>query len=261
MLAGTVPLSTLTLVVSVPMVIVGAVLATLGAWNGLTWALIGSLEPTDVATAEDGIVELAGTVEGTPGGERVAAPFTGVECVGYSYGAEYYDTGDDGPGGWTTAEADTHLGQFLLDDGTGTALVDPESATVRLEVDDFYRTPRTLAGAPADVTTVIRGGTRIGAERVGPIDIPDNAGGYRFTESRLEEGDEVYVVGPATTTTPGVARLAVQVDSPWRYWGPFQVSDRQDDIAGSGRRVRSVAALSAGLALLAVGLFLTAGAL
>ncbi len=82
--------------------------------------------PTSKArSAEQGYVELEGNAIMMPG-DPIRAPFSGRECVWWSYKLEKRD----GDGDWRTVKKAASDSLFQLKDATGTCLVDPEGADV-----------------------------------------------------------------------------------------------------------------------------------
>ena len=109
-----------------------------------------------------GFAEVSGTARlRTP----VMAPYSGIPCVAYRYLAE--EECDDRRGGWRTLESGQSADWFLLDDGTGTIVVDPDGADLVLGRD--YRTIERADGL-------------FGRRR-------------RYTEWRLHPGESACVVG------------------------------------------------------------------
>jgi hypothetical protein len=96
----------------------------------------------------------------------VMAPYSGISCVVYRYLAEEEDDRDR-RSGWRTIESGQSADWFVLDDGTGTIVVDPDGADLHLGRD--YR-------------TIERADGWFGRRR-------------RYTEWRLHPGETACVVG------------------------------------------------------------------
>lgn len=78
-----------------------------------------------VASAAQGYVELHGkgkTIAGTP----LYSPLTGLPCLWYRFQIETKDH----DGKWRTVERGESRSSFLLDDGSGECVIDPESAEI-----------------------------------------------------------------------------------------------------------------------------------
>lgn len=112
----------------------GAIPALLGAGIVYTgWKRVGHgltlirSRPTDVANVEntEGRVEIEGEVVAAD--EILETPVDETRCVAYDYEVESYEydqSQDDRR--WETVESGEAVAPFLLDDGTGRLLVDPE---------------------------------------------------------------------------------------------------------------------------------------
>lgn len=86
---------------------------------------IGSTPTSKVASAAQGYVELQGIARAHPGGALLSR-FTQLPCVWFQYTIE--ERSRDGK--WHYVENGRSDDSFLLDDGTGQCLVDPEGAEV-----------------------------------------------------------------------------------------------------------------------------------
>jgi hypothetical protein len=85
-----------------------------------------------IASAAQGFVELHGrgkALDGLP----LLAPLTHLPCLWYRYKIERKRNND-----WSTVEHGTSSASFLLDDGTGECVVDPESAEVTTQRTDTW---------------------------------------------------------------------------------------------------------------------------
>lgn len=106
---------------------VGIAALSVFGWLGALrrWRIISDTPTSLVATAAQGYVELIGrgkALEGLP----VVSPLTGLPCLWYHYDVEV----KDGEGKWKHDRSDTSDASFIVDDGTGECLVDPEGAEV-----------------------------------------------------------------------------------------------------------------------------------
>lgn len=86
---------------------------------------IGATPTSRIASAAQGYVELTGRALAHPGG-ALRSPYTGLTCVWYRYVVQE-KTRD---GKWRQIESGRSDDSFLLDDGSGQCLVDPENAEV-----------------------------------------------------------------------------------------------------------------------------------
>lgn len=165
------------------LLLVGARIGTRGGWlfvlsviaglSLLLWTLsfrrsraIGDTPTSRIASAPQGYVELHG--EGRMHeGQVLNAPLTGGPCLWYRYRIEEKKGKD-----WRTVEHGTSDATFLLDDGSGTAIVDPEWAEV--------------------TTSRRRHWTQ---------------GRRRYTEWLLTPGDGIYAIGQFATVGGANSRL------------------------------------------------------
>ncbi|MFC6757425.1 MULTISPECIES: GIDE domain-containing protein [Haloarcula] len=144
-----------------------------------------------------GPVEIEGrAVEGDAG--TVEAPFTGSRCLAYT--CEVEELRQSGKSqSWETL--DTGMGgvDFVVDDGTGRVVVNPEGADIHLEshsvtIPPHTELPERIARYVAENETVDP------QDRVVDLKITQFEVGnkQRFTERRLDIGETVYVCGQAT---------------------------------------------------------------
>ena len=86
---------------------------------------MGGTPTSKIASAAQGYVELVGRALPHPGG-ALRSRFTLLPCVWYQYSIEQRE--EDGK--WHRIESGRSDDSFLLDDGTGLCLIDPENAEV-----------------------------------------------------------------------------------------------------------------------------------
>jgi hypothetical protein len=142
----------------------------------------------------------------------VTAPLTGSECLAYSYDVEQFGmAGDEGV--WKTL--DTGMGgvDFGIEDDTGRIAVDPVGA--EFHFDDHRETVSPGDEMPDHLATFVAGSPDVEPSgrtldlRVREVTLGQR---QRFTERRLDVGEQVYVYGEATTG-PGVEWGSDLVDS------------------------------------------------
>jgi hypothetical protein len=127
----------------------------------------------------------------------VTAPLTGSECLLYSYDVERLDTVDVS---WTTLTGGMGGVDFAVEDATGRVAVDPTGAEFHFEDhretlspgDDMSERLAEFVAASPDVNP----DTLTVDLRVTEITLGNR---HRFTERRLDVGEQVYVYGQATT--------------------------------------------------------------
>ena len=106
-----------------------------GAVFGGAYALwryyhISRTQTSDVASVEEGTVEVEGEIE--PARESLTAPVSGEDCVAYEYEAtqrRWYGS----PAYRPVVETERKTKPFYVDDGTRRVLVDPEGAQIDTE--------------------------------------------------------------------------------------------------------------------------------
>jgi len=143
-----------------------------------------------------GPVEIEGrAVEGDAG--TVEAPVTGSRCLAYTYEVEELRQSGKTES-WETLDTGMAGVDFVVDDGTGRVVVDPDGATIHLE----SRSVTVPAGTelPARLAEYVAGTDAVEPQDrtvnllVTELDVGNK---QRFTERRLDVGEDVYVYGLA----------------------------------------------------------------
>lgn len=160
-----------------------------------------------------GNVEVKGVAEKHE--EVFESPFTGEECVMYVYSVDVYKQGGkNSSSGWSTVEAGVKAAPFLLNDGTGKVLVDPDGAEKEFPVENSYEyngeeeeeSVREFMSKRRDLfeettETGIAGMAEFATDtdlRMGDTDVVGTNRKRRYQESYLPVNDEdVYVFGRA----------------------------------------------------------------
>jgi hypothetical protein len=145
------------------------------------YRLIENTPRSLLRSAAQGYVELHGTARLLPG-EPIVARLSGERCVWFSFAVAERRRASNGKTKWVTVERGTSTDLFELHDDTGDCVVDPEGADIiAVHKDQWYGESRWPdSGPPAR-----RGWFR--------------SGRYRYTEQRLHEGEEHYVLGNFST--------------------------------------------------------------
>ena len=108
---------------------------SLMAWTS-AWRRARAVDDTPtsrIASAAQGYVELIGT--GKPlGGAPLLSPVNQLPCLWYRYRIEYKDSDDK----WRVESQGESEASFILDDGTGECLVDPEGAEMLISKRDQW---------------------------------------------------------------------------------------------------------------------------
>jgi len=177
--------------------------------------LIADTPTARIRSAPQGLVQLEGTGGWLPG-PQIVAPLSGLPCVWYRYRIEE-SSGTLGRNRRRVVVAQGRSDDlFVLTDGTGECVVDPDGATViRPERDVWYSASRALNSGP-------RGGSRWG-------------GRYRHTEERLPAQQPLLVVGEfATRRHEGLDRNERMRDLLGRWKNDPAIIARYDS-SGDGR--------------------------
>ena len=125
---------------------------------------IGGTPTSKIGSAAQGYVELVGRALPHPGG-ALQSRFAQLPCVWYSFSIEQRQS----DGKWHHVESGRSDDSFLLDDGTGVCLIDPENAEVLPRSTDHftqgqdYRCTEALI-LPQERIYVIGGFSTIGGE-------------------------------------------------------------------------------------------------
>jgi len=116
---------------------------------------------TKVTHAVGGEVQLRGKADGE---RRIKSPRTSTECLYYRYMVEREEKDSDGNTSWRTIQDDTKSVDFYLEDETGSALIkgNTDRWAINWSIEQKYRR---------------------------------ESGGYRYTEWRIDPGDQVTVFG------------------------------------------------------------------
>lgn len=162
-----------------------AALAAAGAFGfvrGFRWwrwaRLIEDTPTSRVRSAAQGYVELVGTGRSMPGAP-VVAPLSRRPCTWWRYTVERRTRDSKGRAKWRVVSRGSSDALFLLEDGTGRCIVDPDGAEVLPQATDTWygSTPLPEAGPPRH-----RGFRGFGND-------------YRYRESRMHDGDALYAIG------------------------------------------------------------------
>ena len=143
-----------------------------------------------------GPVEIEGrAVEGDDG--TVEAPFTGSRCLAYTYEVEELRSSGKSES-WQTLDTGMDGVDFVVDDGTGRVLVNPDGADIHLEshsvtVPAGTELPDRLAEYVA-ATDAVDPQDRTVNLLVTELNVGNR---QRFTERRLDVGEDVYIYGLA----------------------------------------------------------------
>lgn len=234
-----------------PILLLGTLfVATIGGYGLIElWRayLIYTREPDDVRDATTGgRIELEGTAHPTTG--TLEGPFTGEECLVCDYKVQEYRSSGKSSS-WQTVDDDTIAVPFLVDDGTGTVLVEP--AAVRTNLSRAERI-QVEGGEtpPARIRRFIEGNPDIDSENTS-LDLKvielTTGNKRRYIERRLDPGEPVHVLGHASYGRDGLEyagsvnatvgpRLADDGDHSWFARLRYRISGREFVISDAKER-------------------------
>jgi hypothetical protein len=122
-----------------------------------------------------------------PWGQTLEAPLTGRPCLYYEATIDQLVRGQRGAGRWVRIAHEVMGAPFLVEDGTGRAVVDPTGATVALHVDASVR-----AGIPDRSNPRVRAFVdRYYLEREDERHLTE----LRYREGVIEVGEKVTALG------------------------------------------------------------------
>ena len=134
-----------------------------------------------IRSAAQGVVELVGRVRPLPG-EHLVSPMSGVPAVWWDCTVARRGENASGRRRWSAVAQRRSDAAFLLEDGTGVCVVQPEGAEVTAQVRIWYGQTPWPRGGPAGKRWAWLG------------DAP-----YRYTEKLLPTGHAIYVLGEFRT--------------------------------------------------------------
>lgn len=176
------------------------------AYNGWRWrrerATIASREATDVLSVTPGPVELSGTARAGESG-TVEAPFSDETALLAAWEVEEW-TEMSNRSSWVPKGSGVDSVPFLVDDGTGEALVRADGAEVELdEVGEEEAVVRSRDAPPGRIREFLDREDTPGesTDVPRPTDVGKKDGRRRYIQRLLTPGDEVYVHGTATRET------------------------------------------------------------
>ena len=155
-----------------------------------------------IRSAPQGYVELQGLAR--PQHDLLGARLTGLPCVWYRYRIQERRRSGRNES-WVTIESGDAGRPFVLDDGTGRCLVDPDGAATKCRSTDTWYGPR--GGGRAATATNMHA-------------LFERQRRYRMTEERIADQEFVYVLGRFETPRRGVRerqQLTRQLLSQWKH--------------------------------------------
>jgi len=153
--------------------------------------------PVRSLDGHSGPVEITGTAVADEDAGTVTAPFTGKRCLAYTYEVEEYRSSGK-HSSWETLDEGQAGVDFIIDDGGARVRVNPDGADVRFESQSVTVSPGTeLPERLADYVERTEGvEAQNGSVNLLVTEI-SLGNKQRFTERRLDVGEDVYVYGQA----------------------------------------------------------------
>ena len=159
------------------------------AFHFLRRARIIEDTPTaNIHSAHQGYVEIVGTAQQMDG-EPINAPLTNLPCCWYSYKVERR-----GDKNWQLLDQGVSDHIFLLKDSTGDCIIDPDGAKVTTQRKDVWHgtgkipIPQSENNFPSNWKLLLK----LGRPVTNGISL---GAGYRYTETRIHDGDQLYGIG------------------------------------------------------------------
>lgn len=170
---------------------VGAVICLLAALRMFHRArLIEDMPTSKIRSCPQGYVELHGTAKWMEGPE-IHAPLSGQPCVWYSFSVDEYVAHSKQKWRHIDGGVSDHL--FVLEDDTGTCVIDPEDAEVTPSSSNtWYGSKRISPAAHMSPLDMLGGAIFQSGQR------------YRYTERRLDQYEYLYVIGEYSSMGTGV---------------------------------------------------------
>jgi len=158
-----------------------------------------------IRSAAQGYVKVAGAAR-PAGPAPIAAPLSGRPCVWWDFKVAEQQRDARGRSEWRTVESATSVELFVLADDDADCLVGPVKAEVTpSQLNTWYgESPRPLGGPP-------------------PVNTALFMGPYRYTESLLEVGAQVCVVGELRSHSE-TGNLAAAVSARLHEWKQDQAA-------------------------------------
>lgn len=214
--------------------------------------LIENLPTSKVRSIAMGLVELKGT--SMKADKVLTAPFTGKDCLYYTWMVEEQYHDKDGHEHWRTVAGGREGIPFYLKDDTGKVLVDPLGATI--DVPSDYEASSSLGrDPPAQVMNYLKDNN---IKFEGWFGINKT---MRYRESRLDPGLKLYILGNAGSK-PGSSASADHTENILIGKGPvFIISTKEEKSVVMWAGVKAVLAIIFGGLMLAGSIVVLLGSL
>lgn len=152
---------------------------------------------SNLLTTAETVIELHGTAQ--EAGETLSGPFSGEDCLVCKTIVEEYESTQHG-GSWNEIDSIVQSIPFVLEDGSGSVLVDPRLAEIRITGDTEQIRVDGGTSPPDRVQRYIEDNDEVSCENT-RLDLRlfsvSTGADRRYTERRIRPGGEVYVLGQA----------------------------------------------------------------
>lgn len=150
--------------------------------------LIEDMPTSKIRSAHQGYVELYGTAKWLDGPE-IVAPLSGQPCAWYSFTIE--ERSRHGRKQWRRIDHGISEHLFLLEDETGSCVIDPEDAEVTPSISEtWYGSTPLRALDRLDINPTIKLLSKAIVQSGAP---------YRYTEKRININEPLYALGEFTS--------------------------------------------------------------
>lgn len=177
-----------------------------------------------IRSAAQGYVELDGTAE-LMKGDIIVAPLTGRRCTWYRYKVEERSDNDyhnSRRNIWHVIDSGVSDSLFLLVDGTGECVIDPEGAEVTPSDNQVWYGEQAV--------------WRGGVPQRGRFGIVISSGRYRFREEVILPADPLYAIGQFSTVggSQELPNTREEVAALLRHWKKLPIKMKEFDLDGNG---------------------------
>lgn len=190
---------------------IGVLIGLVGLAHLKAYWTMASSDTMPISEVTGGMTEVALSGTARAIGEPIRSPFEDKDSVLCTWKIKRPGAGNNG--GWATVASGQEYDPFVLDDGTGEIIVDPNGAEWTLEKESVQRTD-TDTPPPQPVRKWL---SENDMEPLAEAESPQHKN-RRFQERRLDDGEEVSVYGPVKQGPPevdvhGVVQPYVGTDS------------------------------------------------
>lgn len=185
----------------------GAFMVLIGAGHAWNYIKLKRTDPVDIRhlTIPSGEVELVGTARAHENTDR--APFTDTESLLYEWKVTQYSPSPSSSGSnWSRLDSGDRAHPFVLEDETGTVLVDTSGASPYLQTTTVIEVEGDES-PPPPIDEFLQSTDELDREHNRT---------RRYHESRLDPDGDVHVLGPVRESGPQTVDAVIGVDNPDR---------------------------------------------